>query len=118
MIKQKIGGRTVNTVSATGSSADMTTLSAILEGELTIYESKFEGGTVAPSPSALNTKKFSVGKKSLTLGTQCAAVSIPHLKPTKNFDDMLPAIVGKFDESYKSSAKCVYANMFYDRKEV
>ena len=61
MIKQKINGKTVNTVMADGSVADITALSSILEGELTVWDKKFEGG-VSANPSPLYAKKFSVGK--------------------------------------------------------
>lgn len=117
MIKQKIGGRNVNTVNASGSAADMTALGAILEGELTFYELKFEGGTSAPVPAAMNAKKFSVGKKYLSGQRKSASVSIPHVKPTKSFADIQAAVIGQFDESFESSTKCQYSNLFYDRKE-
>jgi len=116
MIKQKIGGRNVNTVSASGSVADMTTLGAILEGELSIYELKSEGGTSA-NPSVLNAIKFSVGKRYLSRQNQSASVSIPHIKPTKFFPDIQTAVIGQFDESFKSSTKCDYSNLFYAKKE-
>lgn len=117
MIKQKIGGRNVNTVSASGSVADMTALGAILEGELTFYELKGEGGTTASAPASMNAKKFSVGKKYLSGQRKSASVSIPHVKLTKSFSHIQTAVVGQFDESYESSAKCDYSNLFYDRKE-
>ncbi|ATB68885.1 hypothetical protein SJPD1_1048 [Sulfurospirillum diekertiae] len=116
MIKQKIAGRNVNTVSASGSVADMTTLGAILEGELSFYEQKFEGGTTA-NPAVLNAKKFSVGKKYLSGQRQSASVSIPHVKATKSFAEIQTAVIGQFDESFKSSTKCDYSNLFYDKKE-
>lgn len=116
MIKQKIGGKNVNTVSASGSVADMTTLVAILEGESSLYEQKFEGGTTA-NPSVLNAKKFSVGKKYLSGQRKSASVSLPHVKPTKSFADIQTAVIGQFDEGFDSSTKCEYSNLFYDKKE-
>lgn len=116
MIKQRIGGRNVNTVSASGSVADMTALGAILEGELTFYELKFEGGTSA-NPAVLNAKKFSVGKKYLSGQRKSASVSIPHVKATTSFSEIQTAVIGQFDESFDSSTKCDYSNLFYDRKE-
>lgn len=116
MIRQKIGGRTVNTVMANGSADDMTALSSILEGELTTFELKFEGGTVAPAPASLNAKKFSVGKKYLSGQTKSASVNIPHVKDTKSFSEIQTAVIGQFDESFDSSVKCGYSNLFYDKK--
>lgn len=118
MLRQRIGGRTVNTVMANGSADDMLALSSILEGEITTFELKFEGGTPAPAPTALNSKKFSVGKKYLSGQTKSASVQIPHVKATKSFTEIQTAVIGQFDENFVSSVKCVYSNLFYDRKEV
>lgn len=118
MIRQRIGGKTVNTVNATGSEADMTALSAILEGELTTYDIKFEGGTASAMPAQMNGKRFSVGKKYLSGQTRSASVSIPHVKTTKTFNEVAVAVIGQFDEDFEGSAKCEYSNLFYDRKEV
>ena len=118
MIRQKIGGKTVNTVTAEGSSDDLLALSSLLEGELTTYELKFEGGTASASPVALNTKKFSVGKRYLSGQTKSASVQIPHVKTSVHFSEIQSAVIGQFDESFDSSVKCEYSNLFYDRKEV
>lgn len=118
MIYQRIGGRNVNTVSATGTTADLTTLSSILEGELTTFELKFEAGTVAPAPTALNTKKFSVGKKYLSGQSMSCSVGIPHVKITKSFNEIQTAVIGQFDESYDTAVKCSYSNQFYDKKDL
>lgn len=118
MIRQKIGGRVVNTVTATGSDADVLALSSILEGELTTFDLKFEGGTTAPAPTALNAKKFSVGKKYLSGQRMSASISIPHVKTTKSFAEIQTAVIGQFDESYTTAGKCEYSNLFYDKKEV
>ncbi|WNY98828.1 hypothetical protein SUSP_001246 [Sulfurospirillum sp. 'SP'] len=115
MIKQKINGKTVNTVMADGSVADITALSSILEGELTIWDKKFEGG-VSANPSPLNAKKFSVGKKYLGAGASSASVQIPHIKASKSFNDIRVAVIGQFDEGWESSVKCEYSNLFYDKK--
>lgn len=118
MIRQKIGGRTVNTVMASGTTADMLSLASLLEGEITTFDLKFEAGTVAPAPASLNTKKFSVGKKYLSGQTQSCSVQIPHVKTTQSFAEIQTAVIGQFDESFDSTIKCTYSNLFYDRKEV
>ena len=61
MIKQKINGKTVNTVMADGSVADITALSSILEGELTVWDKKFEGG-VSANPSHSMLKNLALAK--------------------------------------------------------
>jgi len=118
MIKQRIGGKNVNTVIVTATEADMTSLLGLLEGELTTYDLKAEGGTAVAAPSKMNGKKFSVGKKYLSGQTHSASVYVPHIKPSKTFNDISVAVIGQFDEDFLGSAKCEYANLIYDRSEV
>jgi hypothetical protein len=118
MIKQKIGGKNVNTVNVNASDADTTTLLGLLEGELTTYDLKAEGGTSVPAPAKMNAKKFSVGKKYLSGQTKSASVFIPHIKPSKTFSDISVAVIGQFDEDFIGSAKCEYSNLIYDKSEV
>ena len=118
MIRQKIGGRTVNTVIASGSADDMTALSSLMEGQLETYELKFEGGTTAPAPASLNAKHFSVGKKYLSGQRKSASVKIPHVKTSVSFSEIHTKVIGQFDEAFDSSVKCEYSNLFFDRKEV
>ena len=118
MIRQRIGGKSVNTVNVTASAEDLTALSALLEGELTTYEMKFEGGTVAALPANMNGKKFSVGKKYLSGQTRSASVYVPHIKPSKTFNEIAVAVVGVFDEDFEGSARAEYSNLIYDRSEV
>lgn len=118
MIKQRIGGKNVNTVNVVASEADLAGLSAILEGELTTYELKAEGGTATAVPAQMNGKKFSVGKRYLSGQTRSASVYIPHVKVSKTFSDLTTAVIGQFDEDFEGAAKCEYANLIYDRSEV
>lgn len=118
MIRQKIGGKSVNTVMATGSADDITSLTSLLEGELETFELKFEGGTVATAPVKLNTKIFSVGKKTLGNQYKSAYVDIPHVKSGKTFNpDVTGAVKGQFDASYEEAVKCEYSNLIYDGME-
>jgi hypothetical protein len=118
MIRQRIGGKSVNTVNVTGSAADITALTEILEGELTTFEQKFEGGTAAALPALMNGKKFSVGKKYLSGQTRSASVYIPHVKASKSFSEIASAVIGQFDEDFEGTAKAEYSNLIFDRSEV
>jgi hypothetical protein len=118
MIRQKIGGKSVNTVNATASTEDITALSAILEGELTVFDVKFEGGTASALPALMNGKKFSVGKKYLSGQTRSASVYVPHIKATKSFSEIAVAVIGQFDEDFEGTAKAEYSNLIFDRSEV
>lgn len=119
MLKQKMGGRTINTVNATMSAALITAVSAILVGEITEYEEKATGGTVmATAPATgLNAKRFSVGKKDLNNQFVSAYVQLPHVKKSKSFNDIQTHVVGNFDSSYETATACEYCTLYYDRQE-
>lgn len=112
VIKQKIKGRTVNTLVTEATTGDLTDLMALLEGEVTDYDLKSSGGAVAPYPLALNTKKFSCGNKTSKIS---CAFSVKHLKPTAFINDIEAVVVGAFDASYDSTVKADYTNLLYDR---
>ena len=118
MIRQKIGGRTVNTVIATGSADDMNAIATLMEGKLETYKLKFEGGTASPAPASHKKKKFSVGKRYLSGQRKSASVQIPHVKTSVSFAKIQSSVIGQFDEAFDSNVKCEYSNLFFDRKEV
>ena len=113
MVKQVVGGKTKKTVYAEMSAGDLTTLQALMEGKLEIYDKKFEGGTTAPAPSVMNYINFSVGKKISKGVYQSASVKVPHIKQGKSFADVSALVKGAFDCGYESTitAKCEYSNL-------
>lgn len=117
MIKQKVGGKTVNTVNATMSDADRDAVIAILVGECEKFDLKFTGGTAIALPEKLNTKKFTVARSDVT-GTRVSAyVDVPHVKAGKTFNpDISTQVIGSFDASFDGSAKCESTNLLFDAK--
>lgn len=109
MIKQIINGKTVGTVYANVSSADFTTISAVLAGKSENYTKVAEGGTPF-SVTTPNAVKFSVGKVTLE-GRISTAVSIPHLKVGKKDSDIRTVALGAFDVAYDIGTKCEYVNL-------
>lgn len=114
LMKQKIAGKQVKTLDVDGSADDILALQSLMEGEISIYDKKFEGGTASPLPSALNAKSFSVGKKT-GKATFSASVRIPHVKPSLTFSEIRAMVIGSFDQDYTTAVKCEYSNMFYDK---
>lgn len=108
MIKQYINGKSAGTTNASMSSADFTTLSAILAGRSENWTLSGSGGTTANSINP-NFKKFSVGKVTIN-GRKSTAVSLPHVKTTKSIDDIRTAVIGNFDVDYKLTEKADYCN--------
>ena len=114
LMRQIIGGKQVKTIDVDGSADDILALQSLMEGQIQILDKKFEGGTSAPLPAQLNAKSFSVGKKTGKVN-YCAAVRIPHVKPTRTFNEIKASAIGSFDQDYVSSIKCSHSNMFYDK---
>lgn len=114
MLKQKINGLMPLTIAASGSSADMAALQAVLAGEVESYESKGNGGTAMPTiPNPLNRKSFIVGAKTPTGRISCY-LNIPHVKVSAHYNEIIAGIVGTFDAGYDSTVKAGYCTMKFD----
>ena len=109
MIKQVINGKSSRTVNARMSTADFTTLGAVLAGENTEGTVQSSGGTPATVPY-LNFIKFSTGKATID-NRNVQVTNVPHVKVSKNFNDIMPVVIGVFDQDYLTGTKCDYANL-------
>jgi len=112
VISQKVKGKTVKFFQVDATSADLVDLEALLEGEVSKFESKSTGGSATAYPAQLNRKKFSCGDK--TTHVSCS-FTIPHVKATVYTPDIEAVVVGAFDASFDSSVKADYTNLLYDR---
>lgn len=108
MIKQYANGKSVGLISVSMSSADFTTLSAILAGRSENWTKSAEGGIVANGITP-NFKRFSVGKTDIN-GRKSTSVMLPHCKSTKSIDDIRTLVVGAFDVDYTLTEKAEYCN--------
>ncbi|MDP3466027.1 MAG: hypothetical protein Q8R86_09695 [Sulfuricurvum sp.] len=111
MIYQMTNGVRRNSVRVSGSVADLTILSGVLEGECEILDLKSSGGTAETIP-VLNALGFSVGKKSITNSYRSASVVFAHIMPTKTLADIRLAVKGIWDADFTTVEKCVYVNGF------
>jgi|GEM_PF-1583338 len=109
MIRQYSNGRTLNTVSVSGSQVDLETLASVLEGQCEVYISVAIGGEVVNGVT-LNPISFSVGKKLLGGSYLAVSGSLKHLRPTKTFKDISAAVKGVWDADYTSGQKSTYCN--------
>ena len=115
MLKQTIKGLRPLTVSAIGATdGDTTALISLMAGKVENFKNVGEGGAaVVAIPSPLNKKSIVVGKKDAT-GRLSTMFSVPHVKPSKTFKDLLADITGKFDCDYVLTTKCEYAKLKFD----
>lgn len=115
MLRQTIKGLKTLNVSAIGATdGDTTALIGIMAGKVEKFKNVGEGGTaVAAIPNPLNKKSIVVGKKDAT-GRLSTMFSVPHIKASKTFKDLLADIKGKFDCDYVLTTKCEYAKLKFD----
>lgn len=110
MLRQIINGSVKRTVMVSGSQAHLQALSLLLAGKTEIWDKKTQGGTNTAVAVPLNAFKFSVGKKDGFGLYLSAAVSLPHLKRTKNMNDVSSAVKGIWDADFNTATKCEYCN--------
>lgn len=111
MIYQVTNGKRCNVARISGSVADLTAVSAVLEGECEIFSLVVEGGQELKGIE-LNPIGFSVGKKYLSGAYRSAPVTLAHIKPTKTFSDVALEVKGKWDADFTTTEKSTYCNGF------
>ena len=110
MLKQISKGVALQTVSVSGSTADMTTLASVLHGKVEIYKLAGSGGTDVVIPE-LNHIGIAYGHKGLNNRHSCS-VFFPHIKPTKKALELAAATKGVFNASFIGTQKSTYANAY------
>lgn len=91
------------------SEADQTNLIALMEGVVSVFDKKAEGGTDIATPSALRPMKFGVSRPADNLS---ATVNLKHVKATKHANDVFNH-VALFDADYQSSVTATKINLIY-----
>lgn len=91
------------------SAADITAVTALMEGVVSIFEEASTGGTDCATPAKLRTFKFGVNRKIDKLGT---TVTIKHTKSTKNEIDIF-GHKALFDANFESAAQATGIRMIY-----
>lgn len=91
------------------SEADQTNLVALMEGVVSVFEKRSEGGTDIATPATLRPMKFGVSRPADNLS---ATVQLKHVKPTKHANDVF-GHVALFDADFVSTATATKINMIY-----
>jgi hypothetical protein len=111
LIRQMVKGNfRSNDVVAT--EADLQVIIGMLEGEITTYEERSSGGTDVPTPSEFRVYKLGVNRK---IDNLSCTVNIPHVKPGKEFPDML-AQIALFDADFESASPATGMRLVYGGK--
>ena len=111
-IKQVVKGKTYKTLTVSGSDADITALTDLMDGEVHLFTEKSTGGTDVATPAQLNRKRFSCGDRSQNFS---CSFTVPHVKAGATKSDFKAVVVGAFDANYATTAKATYMNLLYDR---
>lgn len=115
MLKQISKGVNLQTVSVSGSTADMATLAGILHGKVQVFKSVGTGGTDTPIP-VKNYIGMSYGHKGIGNRKSCS-VFFPHIKPSKTALDLSNATKGVFNADFINTQKSTYANAYALKSE-
>lgn len=116
MIIQTIDGQVVNTVNASGSSADLAILAGVLFGATESFKSLGGGGTTDVVAS-VNAIGISYGKKDGLYNRKSCAIFYPHINKTKTAKELMDATKGVFNANFKTELKSEYARVFSDKSE-
>ena len=114
VVKQRVQGLRTRTISFEGTQDDLNALLSLMAGKVEVYEVKNTVGTEAPYPSVRNSIAFQTLDDT---GLRRATVKIPHLKPSKNSNDLQSFVIGNFDANYKDTIKCSSMKLLYNRNE-
>lgn len=99
-----------STMDIEATTADISALTELMEGEISIFEDKGSGGTdIAETPVANTRVKLAVNRREDKLG---CTVHLNYIKPTKNEDDLY-ALKNLFDADYDSTLKATGMRIIY-----
>ncbi len=112
MIKQYINGKSAGLTYAKMSTADFTTLQAVLAGRSEHYTVGVTGGTEFNTQTP-NFKRISFGKK-IGRKFKSSSVTFPHIKTSVTIDNIRPSVVGSWDVDFTLNEKADYCNLVGD----
>lgn len=91
------------------SAADLAVIVSLMEGEISTFDLKSQGGTDVLTPSVLRGMKFGVSRKADNLS---CTVGIKHVKPTKHSTDVFTHLA-LFDANYESALTATKITQIY-----
>lgn len=118
MIKQSIDGLTGKTLDIEISDGDFADLKALMAGEIAIFGESASGGTPLPAtPVPLNSQSYYVSRNDVKGTKEGVSVSIPHVKESVGWAQVMTQMKGKFHCGYDSTNKCENVKLLFDQKK-
>ena len=108
LLRQIVNGVKVHTLNVRGSADDLNALKGLMVGKIEEWESKATGGTATDMPETLNKYRFRIGKDLGFGDKKSSAITIHHLDPNKDENDVRNAVIGKFNASWNVDDKAEY----------
>ena len=108
LLRQIVKGLYSRKIEVEGTADDLNALKSLMAGKIETYDFKNQVGTSAPYPEILNPIVFQTYDDTRR---KRATVRIPHLKPSKSWNDLEPYVIGNFDCSYSLDVKSVSAKL-------
>ncbi len=117
LLRQYINGVRIHSVNVNASADDLNALKALMEGKVEEWETKATGGTATAMPDVLNKVRYRIGKKVGNGVRKSCVITIHHLDPAKNDDDVRNAVIGKFNANWYVDENAEYCEPVYNRNE-
>ena len=117
LLRQYINGAWVNTVNVQASADDLNALKTLMEGKVEEWDTKASGGTKTAMPEKLNKMRFRIGKDEGFGKRESCAITLHHVDPAKDEEDVRGAVIGKFNASWNVDANAEYCDPIYNRNE-
>jgi len=115
LLRQYINGQRVQTLSVQASADDLNALKGLMEGKIEEWETKATGGTSTAMPDDLNKMRFRIGKLGEAGSRESCAITLHHVDPAKDEDDVRNVVIGKFQASWNVSDKAEYCDPIYNK---
>ena len=91
----------------------------LLVGQVEVYDYATEGGTeTSTTPQQVRRLRLFAYKITGMNQYVGASFTIPHAKPTVQFNEIVPLVVGKFNAGWNNEAKAENVKLVYERIEL
>jgi len=113
LLRQYVNGVRIHSLSVQASADDLNSLKSLMIGKVEEWDTKATGGTKTQMPDVLRKYRFRIGKDKGANGRESCAITIHHLAPGKDSNDVSNFIIGKFNASWNVDENAEYCDPIY-----